>query len=550
MALPALPLLGVQWRPDSAEGLRLLSGIVLLVLALWRLRRSPDITALPANSVWFWALLAIAPAAAYLAQFSLAAYRSLFVGDYDFTSLSEAINRTAAGDGLLPSVYLATGKGQSYLGHHFAPILLGYLPIYWIARLGENCTHLLYAVALWLSFLSGLWLWHRLATRLLGNASVAAIFVSALAASWLLLRQSVSFHFEILTLPLAGLLFLALQGLRQAESQNLSKNEERRWRVVYWAALIALLAVKEDLGVYLSFFGLYLLSNNRSGLRAAEAMATIALSAGWHLAASQLVMPWFRGGTELHWAGYWDHSIWGEERRFLPAALAVFGFGIAPLFALRLLLLTVAPIAVLHALSYQPWHNQLFGHYSYGLLPFLAYAALLGLENFRDYESIFRRGLLAASTVATAAFVLIVGAADPYSPLAAPATAAQYRAVQKIMRTLPAEACLQTQFHLSAHAPLALRLYPLSVPIDNPAYAITPGRDAIRRRAAAPPPECRRHFVLLDPTRPMPPYYDAAALQEWLEFSRRELHPVATQDGLLLFEWPTAERPGPATTRK
>lgn len=541
----SLPLVAAQLSPPGVRIARLTAAFLCLLLAALIYRRDVEgeRRAMPA---WSWAVAAIAPPAIYLAFFSIAAYRSLFLGDYDFTSLSEAINRTAAGDGALPTVYLSTGNGQSYLGHHFSPILLGYVPIYCVARLFSGSTHLVYALALWLSFVSGLALWHRLATRLLGDASIAALFAGALGASWLLLRQAASFHFEILTLPLSALLFLALQRLRDVERDATNnRGSERRWRIVYWATLLALLAVKEDLGVYLSCFGLYLLSNNRSGLLATEAVVTMALAAGWHLAASQLVMPWFRGGTELNWAGYWDPSYWGDDRRFRPALLALFSFGFAPFLALRALTFAVAPILLLHALSYQPWHNQIFGHYSYSFLPFLAYAALLGLEHLSEYENVFRRALAPAATAGTAALILLSGVWDPYSPAPAPADSPRLPALQTTLREIPPKrgSCLQTQFPFSAHAALQLRLFPLSVPTDNPAYQQAPRRESIVHRTATPPPDCTDYFALLDPGWPMPPYYDAATLADWKTFADERLELRAMEDTLFLYRWPPPAAP-------
>ncbi|MBX7059409.1 MAG: DUF2079 domain-containing protein [Leptospirales bacterium] len=535
---------------DAARAGRLALGLLLLALAAASFisGRTTDPVSAATEGRWRCALessAVIAPLVLYIAWFSWRAYAAHFVGDYDFTSISEALNRSAALQGLLPTSFLATGNSSSYLAHHFSPGLLLLTPCYLAARMLDasapewlrlwQATHLAYALALLFVLGAGLLLWRRLALHWLATSRNANLFALSLSACWMLQRQALSFHFELLSFPLSAALFLSLQARCRALARGAAGiRSARRAAILYFSTLLLLLALKEDMGVYLSLWAVFLFLRRDAGASNSIAAATLLLSLGWHLLARLAIMPMLQGPHTLDWSGYWDARLWPGESDYSAAALAFFALGFAPFFSLRAALTIVVPLLLLHAASHQPWHHRFFGHYSYDVLPFLAFAALSGLARLREHEVIFRRPLLYAGGLANLGFCLLAAAADRYTPLPPPPVAANYQAVEAMLRPLQSGDCLQTQFPFSAHAPLAARVYPLVIPRENPAFAQLPQLEgqAVSERYAR---ECRRYFLLLDATRPMAPYYSAEILRFWQRFAQGRLQLLQERGTLRLY---------------
>ncbi len=476
----------------------------------------------------FWAFLPATPALAYMALFNQDAYQSLFLSDHDFTNMSAAFANTAYGRGFLATPFLATGDSASYLGHHFAPgLALFYAPIYaayralaWFAADPNTLapawrpTHYLYAVALWMTAAAGLWLWSGLALRLLRKTWQAALAMSVIAGAFLTWRLFASYHFEILALPLSAILFRAA-GERKILPLCL--------------ALLLWLSVKEDFAVYAAAFGVFLSARpDIAGRRWYGALIAVS-SIAWFLLVRYALMPHFAGASGVDWAHYWDADHWRTTRDLRPLFHALLAFALLPLLNLRFSAIVLAPLFLAHALSYQPWHQALLGHYGYALLPFLCYGWLLGFSRAERWFAIFQNARFPALAATALACLWLAAARDPYMPPPALKTDPRYAYLETLLRGLPHGACLQTQASFTAHAPIDLSVFPIAIPASNPwqARLPSPGRLA---EFKFEPGLCERYYLLLEPSDAMPPFYSREMLAELERWARANLRLISAYE--------------------
>lgn len=529
----------------------LFAGAALAALYLWlRPRRSadPDSSsaaapdgappamsdlAHPRRAARFWAFLPAVPALLYLAFFNQDAYQSLFLSDQDFTNMSAAFANTAYGRGFLATPFLATGESASYLGHHFAPgLALFYAPAYAMYRAvawfvqdpnalaaAWRPTHYLYAILLWMTAALGLWLWSGLALRMLRKTWMAALAVSVFAGAFLTWRLFASYHFEVLALPLSAWLFRAVGERRIAP---------------LCVALLLWLSVKEDFAIYSAAFGVFLSARTDLAGRRWYGPLIAGVSLAWFCLARYAWMPYFAGASGVDWAHYWDAAHWPTTRNPEPLFHALLAFAFLPLLNLRFSVIVLAPLLLAHALSYQPWHQALLGHYGYALLPFLCYGWLLGFARAEKWLEIFRSARFGALAAAALACMWLAAARDPYMPPPALKTDPRYAYIETLLRSLPHGACLQTQAQFSAHAPIDLHVFPIAAPAANPWSVHAPVARSLAEYTFQPG-ICERYYLLLEPGDAMPPFYSVEMLAEFERWARANLRLISA------YEYPKAD---------
>ncbi|WP_083502485.1 DUF2079 domain-containing protein [Sphaerimonospora mesophila] len=178
------------------------------------------------------------------------------------------------------------GSAFSLLGDHFSPILALLAPLYWIHDGPE--TLIVTQAALFALAVVPFWTYVR---RALGARAAYSLSI-AYALSWPI-AEAMSFHFhEYAFVPLiTAILFERLQA-------------GRRWQVL--AAAVALLMVKEDLGVLVTGLGaglLFVREWRRVGL------VMMIGGTGFLCLTNYVIMP-ANGGDPNR---YWYYSGWGEN---------------------------------------------------------------------------------------------------------------------------------------------------------------------------------------------------------------------------------------------
>ncbi len=467
-------------------------------------------------------LLTLLPALPFLlslAWFTLDSYRSLYLGDQDFTNISSAINSLARARGLFTTPFVDTGSRGSFLGHHFSWSLVLFVPFQWgvtalwslLSLFGAGPpTHFVYGILLFLTLLSALPLWYLVLRERLSSPVLLLLCGALLWNSLPLWRLALSFHFEVLVFPLSALFFLG---------------ERRRSDPLFWSALLLWLGVKEDMGLYLFFYGLHALMNSspeRSFLRR-RAPWMMALSLLYFLAASGPLFWFSSGGESLRWVHYWT----GEGSRIALLSIKslfvlLLSLGLLPLLAPRLFLFTILPVALTHLFSHHPWHATYYGHYSYTLAPFLWWGTVSGMERLQ--HSLNRRlparvDAPLAAALLTLALGYVAASGEKESPPPPWKSDARLEEVESLLASLPRGACVQTQIPFTPHVPLHARVFPLRLPLSSP-FRQWKGPLTAERAEFSDSVPCRGFFLLLDPADPRPPHYtqeDLKRKEEWAQ---------------------------------
>uniref|UniRef100_UPI000DE1F1B4 DUF2079 domain-containing protein n=1 Tax=Nonomuraea lactucae TaxID=2249762 RepID=UPI000DE1F1B4 len=215
-------------------------------------------------------------------------------GAYDLVIFDQAVrsySRFQLPVAVVKGVHNDFGPGFAVLGDHWSPILALLAPFYWIHDGPET---LLVAQAVLLAGAAvPLWVLTR---RALGSPVAAHLVAVAYTLSWPVV-ETVAFDFH--EAAFAPLLTAVLLERHQAG---------RRGHVVL--AALALLCVKEDMGLLVAGFGVVLLGQRGWRLMGA-AFAVGGL--GSTLLASQVLIPLFGGRSDYYWA-------YGALGTGLPAA--------------------------------------------------------------------------------------------------------------------------------------------------------------------------------------------------------------------------------------
>ncbi|MEU5989573.1 DUF2079 domain-containing protein [Spirillospora sp. NPDC047418] len=240
----------------------------------------------------------IAASALLYAAYSLMRLRAFRTGSYDLVIFDQAVRSYSRLDlpvAIVKGVHNGFGPQFSVLGDHFSPMLALLAPLYWIHDGPETllvAQAVLFALAIW-----PIW---RYAERRLGPGA-AYCAAGAYALSWPI-AEALAFDFhEVAFVPLLSALLVERH------------DAGRRGRAA--VAAFALLLVKEDMGLLLAGFGLYLLTRPdeqdgerrgprdllpRGDRRAGLAYVVVGMVATW--LCSRVLIAAFGGDNGYYWA--------------------------------------------------------------------------------------------------------------------------------------------------------------------------------------------------------------------------------------------------------
>lgn len=356
-------------------------------------------------------LAMVVGAAVAYAAFSLLRHRYLGSGTLDLGLYDQAVwhySRFETPESTLLAKLIDGGPAAeiglpSLLGDHFSPLLALLAPLYWIL---PDARSLLIAQAVLIAasavpvFLYALPRLGRVGAHLI---ALAYLFFWGIHSA-----VEYDFH-EIAFVPL----FIAL-AIYWADLD--------RWKGCF-AALAMLLLTREDLSVFLVFFGVYLLVLRRPR----QALAAIVAGVTWYAVVVKLLMPQLAGGRA------YNHWYYGRLGSDFPEALGnvarhpglPFSILVEPAEKMRTLLKVVVPF--LGTIVYSPllilalpfvlenlladnkflWGTEL--QYWLAIAPVLAMGAADGLENLIGWFGFGRRAMMVAT--AAAAVILVANVA-------------------------------------------------------------------------------------------------------------------------------------------
>jgi uncharacterized membrane protein len=238
-------------------------------------------TGTPRRQVVAVGALTVVVAAVY-SVYALVRFWAFRTTTYDLVIFDQAVrsySRLHLPVAIVKGVHNGFGAQFNVLGDHFSPILALLAPLYWIHD-GPQTLLVAQSVLLALTIVP-LWAFTR---RRLGSGP--AYCVSAVYALAWPVAETLAFDFhEMAFAPVLSMLVL-------------ERHEAgRRWQSA--AATGALLLVKEDMGLLVAGFGLYLLT--RPGERRRAAFLVVA-GVFWTWLASRVLIPAFGGSADYYWA--------------------------------------------------------------------------------------------------------------------------------------------------------------------------------------------------------------------------------------------------------
>ena len=447
---------------------------------------------------------------AFVLTFAILAVRrhaALASNGMDLGNVNQALWNTAHGDFLAFTNMAPVGNR---LALHVEPILLLFVPLYWIGLGGPRLLLIVQAIVVGL----GAWPLYRLAGNVLGTrlfsfsgnshrgrrpgerdvrSDQANDRVASLHTSYSLLPTPYSLL--LLVFPIAYLLMPALEAAVMYDFHAVTLaptfllftfyflERDRRWLFALCAVLA--MACKEDMGLTVAMLGLYaLLARRRWRLGG----AAILIGVTWFAIAVFLVQPHFSptgsnvqaeryqwlGETPLAMLGtvvsrpalIWDH-MWRQAN--LPAYLGGLLLPTAFLAVLSpLTWLPALPSLAINLLSDYPfsWRLEDF-HYAAPVVPFVFISTIYGVRFLA--RLVGRRWRAASYYVAMAACGLLLIAAVGYhwgrgfSPLSRPfqpwSLSDHHRKAQTVFRQVPADAALFAQSNLNPHVSSRRVLY-------------------------------------------------------------------------------------------
>lgn len=242
-----------------------------------------------------WVGCLTAAAAAVYAAYALLRFHTFLTGSYDLVIFDQAIRSYSHFHlpvSIIKGVHNGFGPEFAVLGDHFSPILALLAPLYWIWD--DPRTLLLSQAVLFAAAIPPLWIFTR---RELGSAAAYCV-AGAYALSWPI-AAAIAFDFhEVAFAPvLTAVMLERFQAGR---------------RLPGVLAALALLLVKEDMGLLVAGYGGYLLIAKRDR---ALGGAFIVVGLGWTWLAARVLIPAFGGDPNYYWA----YGALGED---LPAALS------------------------------------------------------------------------------------------------------------------------------------------------------------------------------------------------------------------------------------
>jgi uncharacterized membrane protein len=230
--------------------------------------------------------------AAIYSVYSLTLYYTFKTSAYDLTIFDQAVRSYAhfhLGISPIKGVHNGFGPNFSVLGDHFSPIIAVLAPLYWIHN---SPSTLLVAQAVLLALaIPSLWLFTRRAFGGGRKATIAAYCVAvAYGLSWpLIAAVAFDFHEAAFAPVLTAVVIERFQAGRLRTAL---------------IALVGLLLVKEDMGLFVAGLGVWLvLSRERMVPRQLlVALGMIVVGVCWTAGATYLLIPAFGGRGDYYWA--------------------------------------------------------------------------------------------------------------------------------------------------------------------------------------------------------------------------------------------------------
>jgi uncharacterized membrane protein len=378
---------------------------------------------------------------------------------------------------------------QSRLALHVEPILLLFVPLYWLNLGGPETLLIIQATVVAI----GAWPLYQLSVvncqRSIVNthyppSSIYYLLSTIFPLAYLLLptlESAVLFDFHAVTLSATFLLFAFLA----------IEQKKDGW-FLFFALLV--MACKEDMPLVVAMLGVYIgLSQRRWRL----AGLTIGLSAAWFVVAFFIVQPRFAVGGNIQldrytWLGdslpemlqtlltqpmlVFDH-LWYQAD--LPGYLTALFFPTAFLALLSpLTLLPMLPTLAVNLLSDNPftWRLEDF-HYGAPLAPFLFISAIYGIRRLSEWisrppthsplppsgvagqaadrRSLIHHSLFILASLLLLSFSLVYHYYRGFTPLARPfawpQVTAHHQRLTDLLPTIPADVPLFTQSNLAPH---------------------------------------------------------------------------------------------------
>lgn len=305
---------------------------------------------------------------------------------------------------LLHGRFAVSIEGVPLLGNHVEPIVFAIAPIFAIFR------HPVVFVAVQNAALAvmGPLAFHvarRLGAEPLPATLLAAVTLLMPGTGYVALHE---FHPEAFAAPLLLWMLYA---------------HATRSRRAYWAAIVALLACKENMAVLVgAFCAVHIVRDWRTaGSRELRAWYVwpLAVCALWIVLCTRVITPALNGGSIDYGALYShlrsaDHGVFAtairEPQRVLQALTTAATHGnllwalLLPLLGLPLLrphiLVIAAPILLQHLLSWRSSEWTIYFHYSAPLLPLLWFATAEAILNYRKVNPAVVAGAVIAACIA------------------------------------------------------------------------------------------------------------------------------------------------------
>ena len=270
----------------------------------------------------------VAAAALLYAASSLLRLRAFQASTYDLVIFDQALrsySRFGAPVAMVKGVHNGFGPDFSVLGDHFSPILAVLAPLYWLHDGPE--TLLVAQAVLFAAAAVPVW---RYAARRSGPVS-AHLAAGAYLLSWPV-AEALAFDFhEVAFVPLLSALLVERY------------DAGRRGRAAL--AAVGLLMVKEDMGLLLVGFGLFLLTR-RGERRSGVAYVAAGAAATW--AASRVLISLFGGDNDYYWAyGSLGDGVADAAAHVLTHPWALVGAAVSPPVKLLTMALLVVPLLLL-----------------------------------------------------------------------------------------------------------------------------------------------------------------------------------------------------------
>jgi uncharacterized membrane protein len=418
------------------------------------------------------AMLVVCFAGAY-ALYGLVRHRQFGSGAYDLGIFDQAVWHLSRFEAPASSI----SGFSNVLGDHFSPIIVLFAPLYWLVAAPETlivAQASLFAVSIIPVFVF-------LRDRLPRGSAIA--LSAAYALFWGLQR---AIEFDVHEVAFAPA-FIATAILAM---------DRRQWPL-FWAALVLIVLVKEDLIPLVTCFGLLLIVTGERRRGAGLVAASLAT----FVVVVTLVIPSFSDSGVYNTASAYRDIMqrpWAAPVRLVtpPVKIETAFMWVAPFVFLSLrspLAILLVPFVLERFLSASPNHWGTTFHYSAPLAPIIAMSAGDGLA--RLSRRVRSHAIRVRLTFGLAAASVVLSSILPgHLPL---------------WRLLAPRFYQQTVFHRTGHEILAL---------------LPEGRSVVAQAAVAPHLSQRDHVYVLDPRAPDADFVVASAqLNPWPARSFDEL---------------------------